>query len=282
MTTSPTGAWHLTDTDLTGYAAGSLTAPFIWSVEAHLAACEPCRARVTAVAPASLADDGWDRLDAVLDAPVPGPVERSLVAAGVSEPTARLLAATPALRLSWLSAVAVTVALTATMAHLADPIVFLALTPLLPLLGVAAAFGPRTDPTYELTVVAPIHTFRLVLLRCVAVLSVVSGLAAAATLTLTTEGLPIVGWFLPSLGLTSATLLLAPRLGPVPAASVLGAGWLLLVGVTGLSTDTVLFSPTGQAVIAAVAAVAAVALRGRAAAFDTGRFPARPAHRRNR
>lgn len=278
--------WHLTDSDLAGYAAGSLAAPFTWSVEAHLAACEECRARLTAAASPSIADNGWNRLDAALDAefdaPVPGPVERLLVAVGVSESTARLLAATPALRLSWLSAVAVTIGLTATLAHLADPIVFLVLTPLLPLLGVAAAFGPRTDPTYELTVVAPIHTFRLVLLRCFAVLSVVSLLAAAATLTMTTEGLPIVGWFLPSLGLTAAALMLTPRLGPVPAASVVGAGWLVLVAVTGLSTNAVLFSLAGQAVIAVGAAVAAFGLRRRAAAFDTGRFPHRPLTRRNR
>ncbi|GIJ54489.1 hypothetical protein [Virgisporangium aurantiacum] len=275
-------SWHLTDSDLTGYATGAFAAPFTWSVEAHLAACEDCRARLTAAASPALADDGWNRLDAELDAPFPGPVERMLVAVGVSESTARLLAATPALRLSWLSAVAVTIALTAGLAHLADPIVFLVLTPLLPLLGVAAAFGPRTDPTYELTVVAPIHTFRLVLLRCFAVLSVVSLLAAAATLTMTTEGLPIVGWFLPSLGLTAAALMLAPRLGPVPAASVVGAGWLVLVVVTGLSTNAVLFSLAGQAVIAVGAAVAALGLRRRAAAFDTGRFPHRPLTRRNR
>jgi hypothetical protein len=270
-------AWHLTDSDLAGYAAGSLAVPFIWSVEAHLAACEDCRGRLTA----SFVDDGWNRLDAALDAPVPGPVERALVAVGVSDATARLLAATPALRLSWLSAVAVTVALTAAVAHLADPIVFLVLTPLLPLLGVAAAFGPRTDPTYELTVVAPIHTFRLVLLRCFAVLSVVSLLAVAATLTMTTEGPPIVGWFLPSLGLTAAALMLTPRLGPVPAASVVGVGWLLLVAATGLSTNAVLFSLTGQAVIAVGAAVAALGLRRRAVAFDTARLPRRPLSRRN-
>jgi len=266
--------WHLTDTDLTGYLAGSLAAPFVWSVESHVAACVSCRARLTAAAPAALADDGWDRLDAALDAPVPGAVERALVAVGVSESTARLLAATPALRLSWLSAVAVTIALTTTMAHVADPIVFLVLTPLLPLLGVAAAFGPRTDPTYELTVVAPIHTFRLVLLRCFAVLSVVTVLAAAATLTLTTEGLPIVGWFLPSLGLVSAALLLSSRLGPVGATSVTGAGWLAVVAATG----PVLFSPVGQAVVAAAAAAAAVGLRSRVVAFDS----VRSHHRRSR
>ncbi|GIJ67147.1 zf-HC2 domain-containing protein [Virgisporangium ochraceum] len=274
--------WHLTDADLTGYADGSLAAPFVWSVEAHLAACEPCRARLTAAAPAALLDEGWQRLDAALDAPVPGPVERALVAVGVSEPTARLLAATPALRLSWVSAVAVTVALTALMAYVADPVVFLVLTPLLPLLGVAAAFGPRTDPTYELTVVAPIHTFRLVLLRCVAVLSVVTVLAAVATLVMATEGPPVVGWFLPSLGLTSAALLLAPRLGPVTASSVVGAGWLVLVVATGLSTDTVLFSLAGQAVIAVGAAAAALGLRSRAHASDTAGLSPRHLRRSDR
>lgn len=273
--------WHLADTDLAGYAAGALNPPLVWSVEAHLAACGQCRARLTVAAPPALLDDGWNRLDAALDAPVPGPVERLLAAVGVPEATARLLAATPALRLSWVSAVAVTIALTAVVAHLAEPFVFLVLTPLLPLLGVAAAFGPRTDPTYELAVVSPIHTFRLMLLRCVAVLSVVTVLAAAATLTLATGGPPVVGWFLPSLGLTSAALLLTPRLGPVAAAATVGAGWLLLVAATGLA-DTVVFSLAGQTVIAVGAAVAALGLRRRATDFDTARLHPRHLKRSNR
>ena len=46
---------------------------------------------------------------------------------------------------------------------------FLALAPLLPLAGVAAAFGAALDPTYEIGLAAPLSAVRLLLLRTVAV-----------------------------------------------------------------------------------------------------------------
>jgi hypothetical protein len=265
--------WHLTDPDLSGYVAGALPAPGVWSVEAHLTACPDCRERLATVAGPELVDAGWARLDAEIDAPRPGVFERMLVAVGVPEHTGRLLAATPALRGAWLTAVAVTLILAALLAQLAGPILFLSLTPLLPLLGVAVSFGPGIDATYEITVVAPIHTFRLLLLRCVAVLSTNSVLAAAASLTMTSYGLRIVGWFLPSLALTILTLVLIPRLGSIPAAAVVGLGWVSLVLTTGAlnAPDPALFTLTGQSVAAAAAVVATLALRRQVTAFDRTR-----------
>jgi hypothetical protein len=94
--------------------------------------------------------------------------ERLLVRLGVADHTARLLAATPALRGSWLLAVAVTLAF-AVLAAWARPgpdaiLAFLCVAPLLPLAGIAVAYGPGIDPTYEIGLAAPLRSFRLLLL----------------------------------------------------------------------------------------------------------------------
>ncbi|MET7417632.1 hypothetical protein [Dactylosporangium sp. NPDC005555] len=259
--------WHLQDSDLHGYAGGGLAGPPLWSVESHLGACASCRDRLASFADPEAVDTGWARLDASLDAPVPGPVERLLLLLRVPDHTARLLAATPALRLSWLVAIALTLAMTATIARLADPIVFLAAAPLLPLLGVAVSFGPGIDPTYEMALVAPIQSFRLLLLRCAAVVSANTALCALASLALPDAGPGAAGWFLPSLALTVLALLLAPRFGTVTAAVTVGVGWTALVaGLAGA-----LFTAAGQAGTALAVALAAALLARRAATFDTTR-----------
>jgi hypothetical protein len=216
---------------------------------------------------------GWERLDAELDAPVPGPVERLLIRAGVAEHTARLLAATPVLRLSWLAAVVSTLALAAVLAAVAQPVVFLAVAPLLPVCGVALSFGPRVDPTYEMAVVAPMHTFRLLLLRCAAVLSVTTALSALASFTLPDIGLAALGWFLPALTLTLLSLALTARLGPVLAAASVGLGWIAVVVFTRGAGDagSAVFVPAGQLAWAVAGVLAAVFLARIRRAFETPR-----------
>lgn len=265
--------WHVPDDELRRYADRTLAPPLLWSTEAHLAACGPCRERLTAAVGPGLASAGWERLAAELDAPVPGPLERLLTRVGVPEHTGRLLAATPVLRLSWLAAVTLTLALTALMAHLAHPAVFLAAAPLLPVAGVALSFGPRVDPTYEISVVAPMHTFRLLLLRCAAVLSATTGLSAAASLALPEFGLAAVGWFLPALVLTTVSLALTPRLGPVLAAVAVGVGWVALVTSTwGVgAAGSAVFVPAGQLALALTGGLAALTVARLRRAYETPR-----------
>ncbi|GIF62910.1 hypothetical protein Ais01nite_09450 [Asanoa ishikariensis] len=253
--------WHVPDDDLRSYAGRGLGPPLLWSTETHLFSCSWCRSRLASLVPV---DDGWARLDAALDAPRPGPVERLLVAVGVPDHTARLLTATPALRLSWLIAVTVTLALTALLAKAFTPVVFLGVAPLLTLVGVAVSFGPGVDPTYELTVTSPVHAFRLLLLRCVAVLSANTLLCAAATAFVPDYGLTIAGWFLPSLALTVTTLLLSPSLGPVWAAVLVGSAWVMTITWAGM----VPFTTVGQLSLFAAVAVLSVLLARRAALFD--------------
>jgi hypothetical protein len=265
--TAAMDAWHLPDEDLLRYGQRTLAPPALWSVEAHLAACPHCRDRLATGQP-ELVRAGWDALAAELDAPVPGRIERLLTRAGVAGHTARLLAATPVLRLSWLAAVVSTVALAALLGAVAHPLVFLAAAPLLPVCGVALSFGPRVDPTYEIAVVAPMHTFRLLLLRCAAVLSATTVLSAVASVAMPDIGLAALGWFLPALTLTLA---LTARLGPVLAAASVGLGWIAVVLATQSAgvTGSAVFVPAGQLASAVAGVLAAVVLARSRRAFET-------------
>lgn len=265
-------AWHLPEPEVRGYAAGVLAPPLLWSVEAHLAACPACLDRLAAAADPDRIAAGWARLDAELDAPAAGPIERLIRWCGVGDHTARLLAATPVLRLSWLASVVLTLALTVVVASTVNPWVLLAVAPLLPLVGVAASFGPRVDPTYELSVVAPMHTFRLLLLRCAAVLTTTTLLSLAATLAVPRFGLTALGWFLPALSLTLLTLALTPRFGPVPAATAVGLGWITVVAAATASVGSAAIASTvTQSTAVVVAALAAAALVRLRPAFDSPR-----------
>ncbi|MFJ8469311.1 zf-HC2 domain-containing protein [Streptomyces swartbergensis] len=259
-------SWHVPEEDLRAYARGELAAPALWSADAHLGACAACRGVLAEVSDPVALDEGWERLDAELDAPRVGLLESLLVRFGVAGHTARLLAAAPVLRRSWLGAVVVVLLLSVgagRVAHSGEfPTLFLALAPLLPLAGVALSYGPALDPTYEMAVVAPMHGFRLLMIRTVAVLGVVLGLNGLATLALPEYGLRALAWLLPSLALTAAGLALTPRLGPVLAPSLAGGAWVGLLVLAealraGPEVPLAPFTVAGQGVAALVAALAA-------------------------
>lgn len=179
-------------------------------------------------------------------------MESLLVRIGVADHTARLLAATPVLRRSWLGAVVallvMTVLVTNSLKNAESPTLFLGLAPLLPLGGVALSYGPKFDPTYEMAVVAPLHGFRLLMIRTVAVLVAGLVLNGLATLALPEYGLRALGWLLPALALTTTGLALIPRLGPVLAPSLVGGGWVvfLLVAYNPHGGTLAPFTPAGQ------------------------------------
>lgn len=258
--------WHVSEQDLRTYARGELAPPVLWSADAHLTACAQCRAVLAEVSDPVALDAGWERLDAELDAPRPGLFESLLVRLGVADHTARLLAATPVLRGSWLGAVIAVLVMSVVAGNAArtadSPTLFLALAPLLPLAGVALSYGPALDPTYEMAVVSPVHGFRLLMIRTVAVLVAGLGLNGLATLALPGYGLRALAWLLPALALTATGLALTSRLGPVLAPSLVGGAWIALLlaahaaGPAG-GEPLAPFTALGQGVAAVVAGLAA-------------------------
>ncbi|MFG2679521.1 zf-HC2 domain-containing protein [Streptomyces sp. NPDC048392] len=258
--------WHVDEDDLRAYARGGLAAPVLWSADAHLSACATCRGVLAEVSDAAALDAGWERLDAELDAPRPGRIEGLLVRCGVDDGTARLLAAAPVLRRSWFGAVAAVLLVSCLVAYSAGaagrPALFLAFAPLLPLASVALAYGPALDPAYEMAVVAPMHGFRLLMIRTVAVLVVALGAGGLAGLAMPGYGPAALAWLLPGLGLTATGLALTPRLGPVIAPSVLAGVWaavLLAADAARAPGDGALapFTAAGQGVSGLVAVLGA-------------------------
>ncbi|MFD9006818.1 zf-HC2 domain-containing protein [Streptomyces sp. NPDC059582] len=266
--------WHVPEDDIRAYLRGELAAPRLWSADTHLAACADCRARLAQADDPVALDAGWERLDAELDAPRRGFVEWALVRVGIADHTARLLTATPVLRRSWLGAVVAVLLMTVlaadTVQSAHSPTFFLVLAPLLPLAGVALSYGPALDPTYEMAVVSPLHGFRLLLIRTVAVLAVGLGLNGLATLALPGYGLRALAWLLPALALTATGLALMPRLGPVLAPGLVGGAWIGLLVAARATTEGTLapFTPAGQGVAGAVAAVAVGLLYAARDRFD--------------
>ncbi len=189
-----------------------------------------------------------------------GPVEAALVRVGVPDHVARMLAATPSLRVSWFGATVVALGFSILAAYgKRDPLIFLMVTPLLPLGGVAAAFGPGVDPTHEIGLSCPVRTSHLLLIRATAVLSATSFLSGLASLALPRLDWTAAAWLLPSLGLTIAALALATVVRPLWAVGAVAFLW-----VTGVVASEILsrvpdaaFRGPGQAAFFAVVVVAA-------------------------
>jgi hypothetical protein len=271
------GAWHADEELLAAYDGGRLDRAASWSVEAHLTSCATCRLQARAlVEPARLRRMRAALIEEV-DVPRVGVAERLLVRLGVPDHTARLLAATPALRGSWLLAVAATLAF-AVLAAWVNPgpdaiLAFLCVAPLLPLAGIAVAYGPGIDPTYEIGLAAPLRSFRLLLLRAATVLVTATLLAGAASLMLPRLGPDAVGWLLPSLGLTASSLALATRVEPLRAIGITAGAWVVAVAVTVIPPEpsSVLFAGAGQVAFAVLALLAAAVVLLRRGSFESDR-----------
>lgn len=257
-------SWHIDEATLARYAAGETTATAAASAEAHLTGCAECRALlVPAVDPDRLAAvfaEVEQRVD-LLSLPR---FERMLVRFGVAEDTARLLAATPSLTASWLTAVAAAVVFAVAAADSSPRglVVFLTLAPMLPVAGVAAAYGREADPAYELAVAAPYSLLRLLLVRSLAVVGTTLAVTAGGGLLLADAGWRSAAWLLPALALSAVTLALSARVAPVWAGAAVLTGWLGIVLTSWQVTGDRLtaFGGAGQVVALAVTLLALTVL----------------------
>jgi hypothetical protein len=273
--------WHADPAVLARYAAADLDDIRAASLEAHLLACAGCRDELAPLAPAAQLDAMWSGIEATLDAPHPGLVERGLVRLGVHDHVARLLAATPSLRMSWFSAEAlalVSAAVAAAHAREASGgwlFVFLVLAALAPVAGVAAAFGPGADPVYEVGIAAPMRSDRLLFIRTIAVLVASVAIAGLAALALPGLDRSIALWLLPALGLTLATLVVATWLQPIAAACSVGLAWLAVAAGAAVAASDPLaaFHVLAQLAYVVTIGVSLLILAFRHVAYE-GRIPA--------
>ncbi|CAA9481935.1 MAG: hypothetical protein AVDCRST_MAG67-925 [uncultured Solirubrobacteraceae bacterium] len=264
--------WHVQSELLAQYARGDIDEAHAFSIEAHLPSCAHCRAQIAPLVDDARLAQAWEVIEERLDAPRRGPLEAGLARLGVPGHVARLLGATPALRLSWLLACAIVLAFAVLAATRREAGLywFLVLAPLLPLAGIALAYGPDVDPTYEIGLAAPMRSFTLLLIRALAVLVATTALAGLAALALPGLHPSAAGWLLPSLGLTLASLALATRISPVVACGSLGVLWMLVAGAGWrlAQEPLVVFGATGQLACALLAALAALVLIRDVDSFD--------------
>lgn len=259
-----TTAWHL-DVELAdAYAQGRTGAVLAASVEQHLMRCAKCRTLlVPAVEPPRL-DAVWAEVVERVEAPRLSLFELLLHRVGLDEGTARLVATTPSLRGSWVTGVVLVLVL-ALMTANSGPngvTVFLALAPLLPVAGVAFAFGPAADPAYEITAATPHSSIHLLAVRTAFVVATTLLPAAVAAPFLPGTGWFALAWLLPALGMTVGTIALAMRFPAHLAAASLVALWVAVVIPALVHTrDPLLVShPTVQLASLAALAVSAGAL----------------------
>jgi hypothetical protein len=273
---------HIDEELLIGYCELSVTAATAAAIEAHLMICAICRLELGAAAAVTgEGRDGpeqmWDGILERVDRPRRSITERLLGAVGVRAETAKLLATTPALRLAWLAAVGLVAAFAVAAASHegGDPWPLLVLAPLLPLAGVATAYGPALDPTYEIGVAAPMSAMRLTLLRTLAVLATTMPVLLIATLAAPGAGWSPLGWLLPALALVSVTLALSTWVSPEGAGIIVGAAWLIAIVVLihrdaagDFFARSMIFAPSGQAVTALLAVAGAAIVVARRQCFD--------------
>ncbi|PZG25167.1 hypothetical protein C1I98_34880 [Spongiactinospora gelatinilytica] len=284
--TRMTGAdWHVPPDLMERYAAGRLDPALVMSAEAHVGGCARCRAGVPY--DEEWLAGGWDRLLDEVDRPRPRAAERLPGAVGVPEHLARLLTATPALSRAGLTAVAIVLALGATAGKFepVGPVVllaFLVAAPIVPVAGIALAYGRHVDPVHELQAATPMAGPRLLFIRAGAVLVTAVAMTGAATPLLPGTPGQATAWLLPALALSAATLLLSARLPTTLAAGLPGALWLgVVVPMVVAGGDRLLpFTPAAQALygIAAVLFAFGYARHRRLSSGSTGcprRWPCR-------
>jgi hypothetical protein len=225
-----TGTWHVRAETLSRWVSGRITATTAASVEQHLTKCAGCRSRVAAAAGDQVPldfDRVWTGIADRIEPPSMRPLGRLMNSLGMSESDAILLGAASAFTVSWVAATATVVALTFAMSIVA-PVsalpIYLLLAPLVPMAGVAVAYGEEVDPSYELSVAAPCPQLRLLLLRALAVVVTSVPLTALAGVALSPWWVA-VAWLAPGLAFVVLVLAATRWWSPIRSAGVVALLW---------------------------------------------------------
>jgi hypothetical protein len=256
--------WHADERLLSAYVEGRLDTVLGASLERHVDRCSRCRTAIRPLSDLPALDRAWDGVRAAVESPRQPWLIRQARRLGLPEPTAVLLAATASLRVAWLSSAFVALGFSVVAAMLGGGSMlwpFLLVAPLMPVLGVAAAYGPSDDPFEALAVTAPYGRTRLLLIRALAVL--VTSVPGACLLGLALPGPHWVAaaWLGPAFAMLPLMLAMASFLGPRIASAVTSILWCgVVLGSVRRLPETWPVEARQQAVYLALAAVAMVVL----------------------
>jgi anti-sigma factor RsiW len=224
--------WHADTGLLHRYARGELGDVAAASVEAHVTACATCRQLAVTCADTGALTRIKAGLDDRLDAPPMTRTQRVLRRVGLDERDTRLVTGALSLETSWVAAslLVLCFALTAATLGTNRPTVglFVALAPLVPLAGVALAYAPRVDPTFEIAQASPMPAVRLLLVRAGTVVTLT--VPVLIVLSAPFGELPAFAWLLPALALIAVALAVGTY-WPLPAVAATLAG-LWVAGAT--------------------------------------------------
>lgn len=261
-------SWHADPELLAAYADGRLDLARTTSVEQHLLGCGRCRAAVAGVADRPLLDRVWADTVDVLDRPRASVGERILAALGLAPRAARLASVASNAHRAWLWSCALLAAF-AFAAPRTDgrlTTLFLVLAPLVPVSGVALAYGPDTDRMHEVVAATPYPRLRLILLRSLLVVPVTGALLLVTGFTVPGGPRASALWLLPGLALSAITLALETRFGALRVGAALSLAWIVFAAGARAGTGSVLnaYGPVVQLVcLTAVVTVVAYVAHGR-------------------
>lgn len=227
-----TRTWHPDRNVLRSYLDGHLDGLEGASVEQHLLVCAECRTTMGGLVEVPELDRVWDGVQSTIERPQqPAPI-RFARRLGLSEPTSVLLAASAALRTAWVTSSVIALSFALAAGYISDGTTlwpFLLIAPLVPVIGVAASYGPATDPLETLLVTSPYGRTRLILIRTMAVLTLTLPVASLLGWLLPGPDWVAAAWLGPALALIPILLALAAYVGPRVAAAVLAIGWSAVV-----------------------------------------------------
>jgi Putative zinc-finger len=258
------GGWHAEGAAIQRWVDGTAGPLLGASVEQHLLRCPDCRTQVAPRVEAPPLEAVWDRVLEAVEVPRAGVVQRLLRRLGADPSDALLVASAPMLRAAWLGGLTFALLFVAAAALATGDQgvgLFLLLAPLVPVAGVAASYGPSTDPTHDITVASPYPTLRLVLLRTAAVLATSAPLAVVVGALLPVPTAVAVAWLVPAGCFVAVVLTASTWVDPVPAGVAVALVWVVLAARAlraGAPLDLV--DPTALAVHAAVAVAAVLVL----------------------
>lgn len=265
--------WHADRDTLATYADGRIAEARAFSLEAHLLVCPQCRTSLAGNVGRERLDHIWADVIDEVDRPRRRFVEPLLARVGVPGHIARLLVTTPVVRPSWFLTVAAVLGSIVLAARGTGGgfLPFLLVAPVVPVVGIAFASGPGTDPIDEVGLASPTGGFRLLLIRTAAILLACIALSAVAVLALPGLRWTAAAWLLPSFTLTVLTLALSTKVSPHGAAATVSIAWVVAVTlVERLATEPyAAFGLDAQLLFAAIAAASVLMLIVRREALET-------------